>query len=196
VNSPARPSVPGARRSSPPGPDRGATRISSAARWRRSRSRSTSEYQLASFSPKVMGSAWMPCVRPIMGVYRNSCARRSSAVRRRSKALRIKAEAACTSRAWAVSTTSLEVRPKWNHRDSGPTFSATAVVNATTSCLTSSSSWAMRSRSKSPLRRIASAAFLGTSPASARVSVAAISTRSQVRNLFSSLQIRPISGRV
>jgi len=75
-------------------------------------------------------------------------------------------------------------------------FDATAVVKATTSCLTSDSICAIRSRSTSALRRIASAAFFGTMPAEARVSLAAISTRSQVRNLFSSLQIRPISGRV
>src|SRR2546425_6840637 len=43
---------------------------------------------------------------------------------------------------------------------------------------------------------MALAASLGTIPASARVSVAATSTASQVRKRFSSLQRRAISGRV
>ena len=38
--------------------------------------RCVSEYQLAILKPKVMGSAWMPWVRPIMGVSLNSHARR------------------------------------------------------------------------------------------------------------------------
>src|SRR5579859_586882 len=54
----------------------------------------------------------------------------------------------------------------------------------------------MRSRSKLPRSAIALAASLGTMPASARVRLDATSTCSQQRNLFSSLQIRPISGRV
>ena len=44
--------------------------------------------------------------------------------------------------------------------------------------------------------RMALAADCGTAPASARVSVAATSTSSHVRNLLSSLQMRPISDRV
>jgi len=74
--------------------------------------------------------------------------------------------------------------------------SATAVVKAITSCRTSASiSW-MRCKSKSARLRMALAASFGTMPASARVSVAATSTVSQVRKRFSSLQMRPISGRV
>ena len=52
----------------PTAPESLPTRISSAARSKRFESRSTWAYQLANFSPKVMGSAWTPCVRPIMGV--------------------------------------------------------------------------------------------------------------------------------
>ena len=54
----------------------------------------------------------------------------------------------------------------------------------------------MRSTLKSARSRMAWAASLGTNPASARVSVAATSTASQVRKRFSSLQMRAISGRV
>src|ERR1700758_2433070 len=54
----------------------------------------------------------------------------------------------------------------------------------------------MRSTLKSARSRIALAAARGTIPASARVSVAAISTFSQARKRCSSLHIRPISARV
>ena len=37
--------------------------------------RRISSYQSASFSPNVVGSAWMPCVRPTATVVLNSCAR-------------------------------------------------------------------------------------------------------------------------
>ena len=46
------------------------------ARTRRSMSRRTCSAQSASLTPNVVGSAWMPCVRPTIGVSRNSCARR------------------------------------------------------------------------------------------------------------------------
>ena len=51
-------------------------RSPSRARARRSRSRRTCSAQSASFAPNVVGSAWMPCVRPTIGVSRNSCAPR------------------------------------------------------------------------------------------------------------------------
>ena len=50
-------------------------------RRRRARLRPASSYQMASFSPKVMGSAWTPCVRPICTVCWNSSARRFSTSR-------------------------------------------------------------------------------------------------------------------
>ena len=52
----------------------------------RSRSRRTCIAHSASLAPKVVGSAWMPCVRPTIGVSRNSRARvaiASSSARRR-----------------------------------------------------------------------------------------------------------------
>ena len=73
--------------------------------------RCVSEYQFAILNPKVMGSAWMPWVRPIMGVSLNSQARRSSTSARRSQILAITCDACWMSSACAVSTTSLEVRP-------------------------------------------------------------------------------------
>ncbi len=48
------------------------TRRSSAAASRRTMSRRISSYHRASFRPKVIGSAWMPWVRPICGVCLNS----------------------------------------------------------------------------------------------------------------------------
>src|SRR5437899_6370454 len=54
----------------------------------------------------------------------------------------------------------------------------------------------MRERSKFACCLSVFAAAFGTRPASASVSVAASSTASHIRYLFSSLQMRPISGRV
>ena len=57
------------------------TRMSSAAAPSRSRLRPASSYQMASFSPKVIGSACTPWVRPICTVCWNSRARRLSTSR-------------------------------------------------------------------------------------------------------------------
>src|ERR1017187_6403840 len=74
--------------------------------------------------------------------------------------------------------------------------SATAVVKAITSCFTVFSiSW-MRSTSKPACSRKRRAASAGTTPSCASASLAASSTSSHCWNLFRSLQIRPISGRV
>src|SRR5580700_6355013 len=75
-------------------------------------------------------------------------------------------------------------------------LSATAVVKAITSCLTSFSICRMRAVSKLAYARSACAASGGTTPISASASEAASSTSSHCRNLFSSVQMRPISGRV
>ena len=61
------------------------TRRSSAAARKRARLRPASSYQMASFSPKVIGSACTPCVRPICTVCRNSSARRFSTARSSSR---------------------------------------------------------------------------------------------------------------
>src|SRR5512143_677958 len=75
-------------------------------------------------------------------------------------------------------------------------LSDTAVVNAMTSCFTSRSISRIRATSNRACSRSNRAASAGTSPRSASTSAAASSTSSQPRNLFSSLQMRPISGRV
>ena len=68
------------------------TRRSSAAARRRARLRPASSYQMASFRPKVMGSAWTPWVRPICTVCLNSSARRLSTSRRSSRSCRTMAD--------------------------------------------------------------------------------------------------------
>ena len=58
-------------------------RMSSAAISKRRKFRRISAYQFSSFRPNVVGSAWMPWVRPTVGVCLNSMARRFSTSRRR-----------------------------------------------------------------------------------------------------------------
>ena len=76
------------------------------------RSRRTCSAQSASLAPNVVGSAWMPWVRPTIGVSRYSWARAaiaaSSVGRGVEQEVAAPASAAATS---AVSTTSLDVSP-------------------------------------------------------------------------------------
>src|ERR1035441_4588056 len=74
--------------------------------------------------------------------------------------------------------------------------SATAVVKAITSCFTSFSISRMRATSKPACWRSSRAASAGTTPSEASASEAASSTSSHCWNLFWSVQIPPISGRV
>ena len=111
-------------------------------------SRPTSAYQSASFRPNVIGSAWTPCVRPIIGVRRCSNARSRIASASASRSFRMTSQASRICSACAVSMTSDEVRPKCSQRADGPTFSATAVVNAMTSCWVVCSISSMRAMSK------------------------------------------------
>ncbi len=152
----------------------------SRARSTRSRSRCSSAYQSASFSPNVIGSACTPWVRPIIGVRRCSSARPRTASIRPAIPLTIRSQASRIWSACAVSTTSDEVRPKCSQRAAGPTFSATAVVKAITSCWVVRSISSMRATSKAALARSSRAASAGTSPASAIASAAASSTSSHV----------------
>jgi hypothetical protein len=84
--------------------------------------------------PKVMGSAWMPCERPIIGVCgaprRGRERGESASVRRRAQV-----GGARSRSAREVSSTSLEVMPRWSQRAGGPASSSTWVRNAITSCL-------------------------------------------------------------
>ena len=76
--------------------------------------------------------------------------------------------------------TSDEVSPKCSQRADGPTFSATAVVKAITSCWVVCSISSMRAMSNAPRSRMSRAASGGTIPASAIASAAAVSTSSHV----------------
>ena len=92
----------------------------------------------------MIGSAWMPCVRPIIGVclWRSACAGRRRAGGRGRARSRSAASRSCIAK--AVSTTSVDVRPRWRKRPSSPSVSATDDTNAMTSCFTSASISCMR----------------------------------------------------
>ena len=83
----------------------------------------------------MVGSAWTPCERPMVGVILCSKARRLSAASSAStSAMRMSlARLSCTAR--QVSSTSELVSPRWTNRASGPMNSARWVRNAITSCL-------------------------------------------------------------
>ena len=87
------------------------TRFVSSARSSRVRSRSSSNAQPASFQPKVVGSAWMPCERPMQIVCRCSCACRTTAASARSSSATTSAPASRICSDSAVSTTSDDVSP-------------------------------------------------------------------------------------
>ena len=178
----------------PTAPETFPTAMTARALFKRSRSRCSSANQSASFRPNVIGSACTPCVRPIIGVARCSSARPRTASSRPSMSLMSRSVASRIWIACAVSTTSDEVSPKCSQRADGPMCSATAVVNAMTSCCVVSSMAAIRATSNFDFSRMSRAASCGMIPASAIASAAAVSTCSQVSNLRSSLQMRPMSG--
>ena len=101
-------------------------------------------------------------MRPIIGVRRCSngaVADGRRAARRDPRSTRSHASRICS--ACAVSITSDEVMPKWSQRADGPTCSATAVVNAMTSCWVICSISSMRAMSKAPRSRMSRAASSG-----------------------------------
>jgi hypothetical protein len=119
--------------------------------------------------PRDVGSAWTPCVRPTITVFR--CARDISQRRSASAfaSSRINRSASFSCRAPAVSRTSEEVRPKWKWRaTSGAPLSAsvseTAVTKAITSWFVSSSISLMRSTEKSAFSANSSTSSCGISP--------------------------------
>ena len=111
---------------------------------------------------------------------RAAAVRNAIAAASASMSLRIRSHASRSCSASAVSNTSDEVRPKCSQRAAGPTHSATAVVNAMTSCCVTFSISSMRAMLKAPLSRRSLAASAGTMPASAIASAAATSTWSHV----------------
>ena len=76
------------RRTSRPCPRAGRRGTPRARARARSRARSSSNAQPASFQPNVVGSAWIPCERPMQIVRRCSSARRDDRRRARRRALR------------------------------------------------------------------------------------------------------------
>ena len=77
----------------------------------RSRRARTRRRRSASFRPKVVGSAWMPCERPIVGVILCSKARRFSAASSASTSAIRMSLARCNCTARQVSSTSELVSP-------------------------------------------------------------------------------------
>ena len=158
--------------------------ITARARSIRLRARDISSAHPKSFQPKVVGSAWIPCDRPIAGVCLCSSARFSTASRARSMPARIRSAASRSNTASEVSSTSELVIPKCRWRAAGPMRSSRKVRKAITSCRVTFSISSMRAASwaeKVPaLRAHSSAASRGTRPASAIARAAASSTCSQV----------------
>ncbi len=87
-----------------------------------------------------------------------------------------------------------EVIPKWMYLLASPTYSATLVRNAITSCCVVSSISRTRAGSKAAFALISATASAGISPNSTQASHTAISTSSQVDILASSVQRAAISG--
>ena len=77
----------------------------------RTRSRSSCSAHSATLAPNVVGSAWMPCVRPIITVSRCVRAISTSVVSSASVAVSTRSAASRSAQHSAVSTTSEDVRP-------------------------------------------------------------------------------------
>jgi hypothetical protein len=95
-----------------------------------------------------------------------------------------------------VSTTSLEVRPRWRYRPSGPTVSATWLMNAITSWSVVCSISAIRSGSTVACSSSDASASAGMRPRFDWARATAISTRSICSNRARSVQTAPISASV
>ena len=128
------------------------TATTSRARRTRSRSRCSSAYHSASLRPNVIGSACTPWVRPIIGVRRCSSARSATAAISAGEVLddqvaglaHLDAPAPCRRRRRRSGRSAASAPP-------GPTCSATAVVNAMTSCCVICSISSMRAMSNAGL---------------------------------------------
>ena len=87
----------------------------------------------ASLIPNVVGSACTPCVRPTQTVSTCSRARSDSALTSSRAPRRMISPAARSCSPVAVSSTSLEVRPKWIQRPASPADALRTSTNAATS---------------------------------------------------------------
>ena len=95
----------------PTAPDSLPNAMLARARSSRARCRCSSACHRAIFRPKVMGSAWTPWVRPIIGACLWRRARSCTAAIRSRRSARTMSQASRIRMARAVSTTSEEVRP-------------------------------------------------------------------------------------
>ena len=150
-----------------------ATRLRTADR--RSRFRFISANQSANFMPKLIGSACIPCERPMHGVFLCSIALVRNALRSSTSPRSNRSHDCASCILSAVSLTSLEVSPWCTHRLSGPRLSPTARVNETRSCLVSSNHLSYEARSNLAFRIFAMSSS-GTTPSSVHACEAAIST--------------------
>jgi hypothetical protein len=131
----------------------------------------------ASTTPNVTGSAWMPWLRPIIGVALCSSAR-SARASRRLEARGADPSARTRSTARLVSSTSLDVIPRWSHRAGSPASSSTWVRNAMTSCFVVRSISSMRVRVELQFLARIEAAVPRDDPRASIASQAASSTSS------------------
>ena len=118
----------------PTAPDILPTRTDSRAAVIRSRCRRSSSHHRANFSPKVIGSACTPWVRPTISVslWQIACSLTASMALSISRSSRSAAATNC--KAWPVSSMSEDVIPRWSQRPSGPRVSVIDLRNAVTSC--------------------------------------------------------------
>jgi len=143
----------------------------------------------------------MPWVRPMVGVCLNSMARRRSTASRAAMPARMSSEASADLQRLRRIHDVVRGEPIMQPAGFGVEswalrVSATAVVKAMTSCFTSASISCTRAAEQLARVAMASAAEAGITPSSASTVLAADSTRSQQRYLFSSVQMLPIAGRV
>jgi hypothetical protein len=141
----------------------------------------------------VVGSAWIPWLRPIMTVSRCATAFASTVFSSSTSAARSTAPASRICMAKAVSRRSLLVMPWWTNRLAGPMCSARLVRKAITSCWTVASISSTRAVSKRAFSRISRAASAGISPRAARTSQTTTSTSCQRSKRAWSLQMAVIS---
>ena len=100
-----------------------------------------SSNQRAIFKPKVIGSAWIPWVLPIIKVSLCSIAFLRNESMTKSSSSWISFEASIKSKLVLVSQTSLVVIPKWIHLPSSPRLPVTDCKKAVISCLVTSKIW-------------------------------------------------------
>ncbi len=203
AGSGARPSASQTKRSTsaltlacvPTAPEILPTAIARRARASRSWSRVSSAYQPAALNPKVIGSAWIPWLRPTMAVDRCWIASRRTTSARRLSSPSTNCVASRRVTAVAVSSTSELVNPKCSQRPSGPSRSVTERRKAMTSCCDSRSiSWARATSTSVAALRIRSQSSAGMTPAACSASAASSSIRSHSSSRRRSPKISRSSG--